>query len=301
MNTNTRIKEVLLTHRNCPDGAAAAVVLRTLQPNAYVGFATHDSVGKEALRHMEGLQAGERMFIADIAPGFGALNKLMRLAAEKQVFLGIYDHHETMKWLKDIETKENKYVEIIFDETRCGSKILFDSITKLHADFYTDVDSLKPYEEFIRVTNDRDLWLQQEEQSEALAMLHNVLGDEDYMQRFLENPNIGFSDKEKTILEYVAGQKKKNEDRLLKRMRVAYDSQCFKYGAMYGEAQSSDLLNRAIEEHSLEYAFLINLNTKKVSMRSRGKMNCASFAEHYKGGGHVRASGFRLNFKEPLL
>ena len=87
---------------------------------------------------------------------------------------------------------------------------------------------------------------------------------------------------------------------MLSNMYVKKDKNNFTYGVIYGEGESSELLNRAINEYNLEYALLINLNNKRASIRGKGNLDCAKYAEKFGGGGHRCASGFIIHdFKKP--
>ena len=282
----------LLTHKNCPDGAAAAVIIKNINPSANVIHTTHERINSESLQMVEKMPEMSQLIIADISPGKNVLEKLIEAVGKKDGFLGIYDHHETTKWLAEVETKDFPHVEIIFDKDRCGSKIVYER-------FLQDHPELKKYHDFIQITNDRDLWIRKDPRSYHLSLLHKILSDQKYVKRFIKNPNFEGNDEEMIKIKFFEELQKKHEQAILKHIKIKKDKKGFRYGVIYGEADGSTLLNNAIEEHNLEYALLVNLNSQKVSIRGRGNMNCATYASAWGGGGHKKASGFRIKFDIP--
>ncbi len=287
-------QHVIVAHRNCPDGAAAVVLAKQLFAELHYVMAAHERVEQETLRAAEMLAAGGTLLIVDIVPPRTALPKLFQLLADKDAFCGIYDHHDTTKWLSELRLPPTLRGEVVFTQTACGSKILYDCYLSKHP-------KLAVYADFIRYTNDRDLWLKQDPHSDELAFLHRLSGDAAYIRRFFKNPKPVFTREERTVLEFAKRQQLQREERLLRVMRTYTDKTGYRYGVVYGEGDSSELLNKALERYDLEYGLLVNLNTKRVSMRGRGNLDCAEYAAHYGGGGHKKASGFAITFQEPTF
>lgn len=286
-------KSAIITHKNCPDGAAASVIAKKIFPEIAVFPTNHVWVDSQVSKVVNYLQTGERLLIADICCSQQKLESLFRLLKEKQILISIFEHHESNKWLSTFKFPEGIKGEIIFDGERCGSKILYDR-------FLPEYSELSEWEDFIAVNNDRDLWINKHPHSVTIAKLHQILGDQAYLERFLANPKVEFSIEEQSVLRHEQKMEKRKHELLLKNMIIhERDNEGFKYGVIYGEADGSDLLNEAIERFDLEYAILANLNTKKASIRSRGNKDCVVYAEKFGGGGHRCASGFRINFKQP--
>ena len=49
---------------------------------------------------------------------------------------------------------------------------------------------LKPSRQLIELVNDRDIWLNKDPRSKQLNILHWIYGDNQFTDRFLENPNV---------------------------------------------------------------------------------------------------------------
>ena len=288
------MKRVLITHGGCPDGAASAILTQKVYPNAKIVFGIHHKINDQVKKAAIDLEEFGVLWIADICCDSDILIECQKILRKKSGSIGIFEHHQTRSWLKVFHPIADFELTCVYDETRCGSKILFDHLVAQGQD-------LDEYKEFITVTNDRDLWLNKDHRGETLAELHNILGDEKYIKRFLTTPSLEFSESEQILLDYVKTKKKSKINKLLEKMEVKKDEMGFDYGVMYGEASSSDLLNQAIMQYNLEYAILVNLNTKKASIRGLGNMNCAEYAQKRGGGGHRCASGFRVKFQTPNI
>ncbi|BBM88527.1 hypothetical protein COTS27_00208 [Spirochaetota bacterium] len=287
-------RHIIIAHRNCPDGAATVVLAKKVFPDIFYIMASHERMHHEALQAAEVLEPGGILIIADIVPPQETFSKLFDILAAKKASCRVYDHHQSTQWLENMTLPTHLKGEIIFNIEKCATKIFFDHYLPTHP-------SLAPYEKFVLYTNDRDLWIRNHAASDELAYFHRLLGDVGYIKRFLKNPIPEFVDDGKMILNAAKHHQYLREERLLKNIKIHSDKDNYKYGLLYGESESSDLLNKALERYKLEYAFLVNLHTKRVSMRGRGNLDCAHYAEQYGGGGHKKASGFSIPVKEPLL
>ena len=286
----------LITHKNCLDGSACAVVLRTIFKNLKIFFTHQNSVNFILNKVSEKVNEEDLVILADVCCDQSFFLKTSRLLKEKQVFIKVYEHHESTKWLEKVSVKkDHSDIEILYDKRRSASKILFDHFLLSH-------QSLEKYKDFIELVNDRDLWLEKNPLAVSLAHLHQIYGEKAFVNRFLENPLLDFTHKETILLDYQKKKETKKNNILLSRMIFKTNEEGFKYGLVYGEGSGSDLLNEAIRRFGLEYAILVNLNMQRVSLRSKGNFDCAKFSFRYGGGGHKRASGFLLNdFKPPIF
>jgi len=291
---NEKIPSAVIAHNNCPDGAAAVVFCRILHPEISSFFSNHDKINQIAFTAAENLEENGLMYIMDICCDRNILQKIMEILAVKSATLRIYEHHISRAWLKDIKAPSELDVKIGFDTTRCGSKIFFDLYHKSHP-------QLLPYRDFSNVVNDRDLWLNKDKRGIILTKIHNIYGDRLFTERMLKNSSLNLSAKEEILLEYQDRKEEKHLSFLLETIELKKDPTGYNYGIIYGNGMSSELLDRALQKKGLEYAMLVNLNAKRVSIRSRGNFNCAEFAEKRGGGGHKCAAGFPVEFEFPVI
>ncbi len=283
---------ILVTHGNCPDGAAASVILSKVYPTLETVFGQHTQINEQVLKAATSVNENGSLYLADICCDPDVLKKIQDLLREKSAGLYIYEHHQSRDYLAGLVQPAGLRGEIVFNLKRCGSGILFDALSPKHAD-------LEIYREFVDLTNDRDLWLNRDSRSVQLAKLHHIYGDADYIARFKNNPSVVFTEKESTILEYQAKRDQEKIEKLLEKIELKTDDLGFHYGVVFGEGDSSELLHQAMERNGLEYAIHVNLNARKGSIRSRGNFDCAAYSEKRGGGGHKSASGFPVRFERP--
>ncbi|MBN8218794.1 MAG: hypothetical protein J0L75_19295 [Spirochaetes bacterium] len=282
----------LVTHGNCPDGTAAAVLATRLWPKVQVTWGNHQVIGEQILAAGRSLREGGLLVLADISGDADTLARLAEILIPKKAALHIYEHHQTRDFLSVWKLPEGLTGSVVFDNGRCGSRIFFDEWLPRDA-------SLEVYREFIVLTDDRDLWLNQDPRSTDLAKIHHIYGDQGYLKRFVQNPMVALTLEERTILDYQMRKDREKIDKILEKIEVKEDDGGYRYGVVYGEADSTDLLHQAIVRHDLEYAIHVNLNAGKGSIRGRGAFDCAKFAEKRGGGGHRAASGFPVRFQRP--
>ncbi len=288
------MKKILVTHGSCPDGAAAGVIAKKVFPETEIVFGVHHKINEQIKKAALNLAESGTLWITDICADQDILIECQNIIKKKGGKMGIYEHHQTRNWLKVFRPIDDFDLELIYDEGRCGAKIFYDAFLEKGYD-------LNDYKNFIEATNDRDLWINENPFGETLTELHNILEDKAYIERFIKDPTLEFTHAEQTLLNYVRNKKKADINRMLGRIELKKDEMDFDYGVMFGEASSSDLLNEAIKRYNLEYAILVNLNTKKASIRGRGNMDCAEYSQKRGGGGHRCASGFKIKFQFPNI
>ena len=287
-----RIKCAIIAHSNCPDGMATVILSRVLYPTVVFFYGIHNSINETVLRTVKNIEEDGVLWIADICCDQKVLDEVFAIASQKSVFIGIYEHHVSKNWLQSYQIPANAKGEIVYHEEKCAGLIIYDH-------YKERFPAIKKYSDFIYLTNDRDLWINQDKRNILMVKLHQILGDKEYVERFTNNSSTELAKEEQILVDYTLKLDNLRKEKLLRDLKIKIDDNNYKYAIIYGEGESSDLLNSAIKKYDLEYAILLNLNTKKGSIRSRGNFNCATFSEKLGGGGHRCASGFRLNFKAP--
>jgi oligoribonuclease NrnB/cAMP/cGMP phosphodiesterase (DHH superfamily) len=294
MHSEKNIKSAIVSHKNCIDGAASVLYARSICPEVEYYFVNHNEVNSVILDIARGIEPGGTFCITDICCDRETLELTLKILKDKKIRLRIYEHHVTMKWLKDFKAPEGMDFRAEFDMNSCASRIFYAA----HKD---DTQKLRLFREFSGLINDRDLWLNTDKRGALVARLHNMYGDELFVERILQDPTIRITEKEKILLAYQERKEDEHNSLLLETIQINTDANGFKYGFMYGNGAGSELLERALQEKELEYALLIDLNTKRGSIRSRGSFNCAEFAFKRGGGGHVCAAGFPVEFELPQV
>jgi oligoribonuclease NrnB/cAMP/cGMP phosphodiesterase (DHH superfamily) len=281
-------KNIIVSHSNCPDGAASAIVAKTIVPSIEYVRGYHDRIDKQVLNAANELDKGGSLWIVDISCNKQALEETCEIIAKKDAFVGVYEHHVSQEYLATFELPEKVNGEIIFDNNRCGAKIFYERMIKDYQ------KKLNPLSDFIRLTNDRDLWINNDTMSAELSSLHNILGDERFVTRFFKNPSVEFSETESVLLKYEKERLMKRMHYLLSSIKIDTDKDGYRYGVMIGEGKASEVCNVAIHKFDLEYVCMVDFNSKRASIRSHKEFDCAAFSKVRGGGGHVRAAGFPI-------
>jgi oligoribonuclease NrnB/cAMP/cGMP phosphodiesterase (DHH superfamily) len=283
------VKNVIVYHSNCPDGAASAIVAKKINPSIHPVRGFHDKIDNQVIESAKNLKEKGCMWIVDISCTEPALEETCQILLEKNCKLGVYEHHISQAYLADFIIPEQLEGEIIFDNDRCGSKIFFDRMLEDHP---SKLENLKG---FIRLTNDRDLWINDDPMSAELSSLHNIYGDDRYVQRFIKNASIEFTEPEQVLLKFEKERLLKRMHHLLSTIKTGTDKNGVPYGIMVGEGKASEVCNVAIHKFNLEYVILLDYNSKRASIRSNKTFDCATFSKTRGGGGHARAAGFSIS------
>jgi oligoribonuclease NrnB/cAMP/cGMP phosphodiesterase (DHH superfamily) len=286
-------QHIIVSHGNCPDGAAAVVVAKAIERHAEYICGLHGKVDDQILAAAQRLSKDGTLWITDISCGPETLDKVFELLMAKNCSIGIYEHHISRNFLEKVKIPEGLNGEIIFDLHRCGSKIFYEAMKDHHP------SRLAGLEEFITLTNDRDLWINADIRSAELSSLHSILGEDRYIQRFLKEKSVEFSESERVLLDYEKEQLMRRMHKVMDKIVIKTDEQGLKYGIMVGEGKASEVCNAAIHKFKLEYVCLLDYNSGRASIRSHEIFDCASFATARGGGGHERAAGFPI--QEPTL
>ena len=281
-------EHIIISHAHCPDGAASVVVAKSIERHCeYIG-GLHGRIDDQVLDAARRITKGGVLWIVDICCGEEALREVFKILMEKNVRLGIYEHHITRNYLENISLPEGLEGEIVFDLNRCGSRIFYEAMKPLHPSRLAGMD------EFIALTNDRDLWINADIRSAEMSALHAILGEERYIQRFCKNSKVVFTESERVLLDYEKEQLMRRMHKMLESISIFTDPQGFRYGIMVGDGKASEICNAAIHKYSLEYVCMLDFNSGRASLRSHKDFDCAAFSAARGGGGHQRAAGFPL-------
>jgi oligoribonuclease NrnB/cAMP/cGMP phosphodiesterase (DHH superfamily) len=281
-------QHVIVSHGHCPDGAAAVVVAKRLERHCEYVCGLHGKVDDQILDVARRMGKGGVLWIVDICCGPETLAMIFDILKVKNCRIGIYEHHISRDYLAEVVIPEGIDAEIVFDNHRCGARIFYEAMKAHHP---TRLDGL---DEFITLTNDRDLWLNADIRSAEMSSLHSILGEERYIQRFCKNPKVTFDETERVLLDYEKEQMMRRMHKMLDSIKISTDANGYRYGVMVGEGKASEICNAAIHKFNLEYVCLFDYNGGRASIRSHKEFDCAEFSVQRGGGGHQRAAGFAL-------
>jgi oligoribonuclease NrnB/cAMP/cGMP phosphodiesterase (DHH superfamily) len=286
-------QHIIVSHGHCPDGAAAVIVAKSIERHTEYVCGLHGKVDDQILSAARRLSKGGCLWITDISCGPETLDTIFGILMEKGASIGIYEHHISRNFLETVKIPEGLDGEIVFDLHRCGSRIFYEAMKERHPSRLAGLD------EFITLTNDRDLWINADIRSAELSSLHSILGEDRYIQRFIKNKNLEFTESERVLLDYEKEQLMHRMHKIMSSIVLKTDDQNLRYGIMVGEGKASEVCNAAIHKFNLEYVCLLDYNFGRASIRSDKIFDCATFSSERGGGGHERAAGFPI--AEPIL
>jgi len=285
-------KSYIVIHGNCPDGCAAAILAKTIDPTVKIVFGSHTKIDEQMIKTAGFVPPEHTMYAVDICGSEKNLGAVTAILAEKKSKIEIYDHHASRSWLSGYTFPSSVDARAVFSNTECGSLLFLNHLVTQHS-------GLEKFRDFVLTVNDRDLWLNKDSRSAELNTLHYILGDSLFIKRFYRNPSMTFSESEKALIDYELRREKDAVEKCFTDMIQKTDSNGNRYGVVYTHGKSSVILNAAINKFNLDYAIHIDLNEKKGAVRGKGVFDCSAYAEKFGGGGHHDASGFTFNFNYP--
>lgn len=303
-----RAVQHIVTHENCPDGIASAMILHDVFPNAKLTFAQYGS--KEQLE----LPAEPGMLFCDFSPALDRAREFLDAGAI------VLDHHKTAKPIVDlfVEAGLGSFGDEVADPGVCGAVLamrdVWFEITSANNAALAEAESpnapyppgvnrdirhIKPFAELAGV---RDTWQKNDprwveacQQAEALRFWP--------IEKLLSTP----PEKWAALMEIGP---------ILYERGLSYAKKCAegafwfttqkgrKVAVFEGLKPSSDAAELLGASADLVIGYSVQLDDSKApvmifSTRSKGDFNCSALAQAYGGGGHTKAAGFR-RFLAPL-
>lgn len=267
--------DILITHKNCPDGMACAAIARVENPKCKIYYCEHgDKVPHEKLKN-------KNVVIADFSFAREELLAINEVAESLQVL----DHHKSVE--QDLAGLEFCH----FDMNKCGSMLLWD---------YFNPNQNPP--KFLQHIQDRDIWEwklpDSKEFLEGLDMSDWELED---WSEAIANPN---PEKLSQLTKNgkIAIQYKKMI--LEKTMRNAFEAnieledEVVTLWAVNSAVLGSDLghLLANLPKNKSQIGVVFSLEKEghwKFGLRSIDEVDTIKIAKFFGGGGHKNASAFR--------
>lgn len=198
------------------------------------------------------------------------------------------DHHEGSRSLQD------KYPFCHYSHSECGASLLMSTIYA----YVSDQAKAKKLFPLVALARDYDLWIHDKPESRQMDVLLRFVGFESFVCRFINNPDVEFTDFEKGIIKRLADKKESYIDKAKANFTKYSISGIEGVAAVTFEtAYISDLLHTILAENNdVDYAVSINLALGIASLRSRKRTKKAlEVATKFDGGGHPSAAGFSLD------
>lgn len=291
------MKSVLITHNDF-DGVVCAVLFKSAYPDATYYLEDYGTVDERIKQVLD--EEPDVLYITDISPCDEAVLKALDIFyfnVEKEFALVLLDHHKTA--IKRLE----QYPWAVASIHQCGARMLFSHFAHVGLPplANTNRSLFADYSELVYHANDYDLWHHESPHSSVLNSLVYVLGQERFINRFLENPSVGLTETEKLMLE-IEAEKQEQYIREAAKNAVFYP-ELKRFGGpvvavVFAEKYISQLgeflLNMDMSPNSkADIAAIVNAQKGTVSLRSK-TWDVSIIAKACGGGGHEKAAGFEL-------
>ncbi len=287
----------IVTHENCPDGVASAMILRDVLPDAKVTFVQYGTPALAALQPEEG------MLFCDISPD-------TRVSEFIEAGVICLDHHKTQKDTVLAFGDLGAFGDEVADPGVCGAVLAYREVWEplslvsgslIFDDGVMCVASGKNTAEFVAsfaaLAGIRDTWQREDsrwqeacEQSEALTFwpVQDLIGS--HPDSWANRMSLGG----------FLFERKKNKARQQAdngyRFTTPKGTRCIVFEGMRVTSDASEYLGGSVD---LIMGFATHAEGGKpvvmFSTRSHTFYNCADFCKSLGGGGHTKAAGFRYS------
>lgn len=293
------IKKVwcIVTHLNCPDGVASAIILKSVLDNASVRWIQPDT--KE---HIE-LEPKPGMLFCDITPHESRLKEF--IDAETIVL----DHHKTGKHIVTAFGELGRFGDEIKNPGVCGAVLAFrhvyEPIFLQHNERYPSLANNpvtnKHYADMERLAvlaGIRDTWQINDQQWEDACKQAEGL----MFWPFIDLRKQSSEDMKKMIFPVGKVLREKMQEDVKKANWYQFESlEGTKVAVLPSKKLVNDMAERLDKEVDLLVGFSYVIDGPDdikltLSTRSHADFDCASFCKFYGGGGHTRAAGCAISF-----
>jgi oligoribonuclease NrnB/cAMP/cGMP phosphodiesterase (DHH superfamily) len=270
----------LVTHKNCSDGSTCAILFMAAggkKENIHYGIPddTVDDLVRDLYFNWEG-----PIFIVDVS-----ISEELAEIVNSRSNVYLLDHHKTA-----LPLAKYKFCEIEEHNHRCGSMMFYDWIRD------NTEEDLMSYEDLVCLIDDHDRWIQNFEDSNDLAMLHDLLGQRKFIERFTKEPDCELTSEERYVIDIT----KAKEVHFISECKqnfvpksISFDGKNYNMAIIHA---SHPLLNKAahslLEDPELNIDVVMSVSARAVSFRSRATgPDVSRLAKLNGGGGHVCAGG----------
>jgi hypothetical protein len=272
-----RAVRTIVTHARCPDGRASAILLHDALPEAEVLELQHGTRQHRELQARPGMLFCDFSPHPDAAPAFAAAGTI------------VLDHHRTARSI--VEACGGVFGDEDADPGVSGAVLAYRHVWLP----LRGADVLRPFaEDVATLTGIRDTWQRSHprwREACALALAIQFLPSWDaWPLAELEQKRADLRWLGEVLLA-------REEARIQRAVAEAYrftTAQGLRVLVVQGLSVASDAADQATDVDviaAFSYAIEDGEPKLKLSLRSPGSFDCASFAQAFGGGGHTHAAG----------
>ena len=297
---NIESVKLVVTHDNCPDGLASAMIIRDILPDVEIKFVQHNTEDHKSLTPQSGILFVDFSPFVPVVTGPDGKKILDPevLAAWGASGSQILDHHKTSKPIIDAFGNNGRFGDEVLHHGVCGAFLAYDHIW---APNRPDNFNCHLVHKFARLAGVRDTWVRDSvfwneacRQSEILSFIPK--------ERWLGIPLIQHLKNWQEQYEWIGEiLEVKNINRIDKTVDGGYrfvSNKGTRVIIFEGITATSDACEKMGSEFDLVVghgSFVESGNLVTVfSTRSHSDFDCSAFCKKHGGGGHTKAAGFKI-------
>jgi oligoribonuclease NrnB/cAMP/cGMP phosphodiesterase (DHH superfamily) len=283
----------IITHKDCPDGIASAMILKDVLPEAKVTFIQYNTPEQRALPAEPG------MLFCDFSPANDRIQEF------KDVGTLVLDHHKFARETVEAFGENGVFADETTEPGVCGAVLAYRHVWFPQKKSWSAMDEHDPEQaargkavhELATLAGIRDTWQKDDprwkqacEQAEALRFwpLNLLIGTNPDTWPGLIQP-IGSVIFNKNL------ERAKDMSETSYRFTTMSGTRVIIFG---GASMSSDTAEAAGDSVDLVVGFSYKTDDGKpiviYSTRSHTDFNCGAFCKAHGGGGHTKAAGFSV-------
>lgn len=268
---------VLITHKNCLDGSLAAVLGResgVIDQVIYTDYSTNDKLAVMEIN----ADRDRPLYIVDMSVSLetaDAINASGRLVI-------LIDHHKTALPLK-------QYTWANVDTAKCGSALFYDFLIR------NGHEEIVKYEDLVSIVNDHDMWIRKDPRSDNMALLLEAFGQGWVVNAMEKSADYDHLIGDPKTTQSIIDAMRKNREYYIRKVvshsSVVTDSSGNRVAITLCTRHHSEAGHEVVEKTGTDYVILVDSQTRKIGLRSAGKVDVGEIAGAFGGGGHPGAAG----------
>ena len=105
----------IVSHKNCPDGAASVMFARLVRPDIHYFFGNHIEINDLILQTAKNLTPEGTFWITDICCDEDVLQEVFDVLRHKKASLKIFEHHVSRSWVAEVKVPADLDFKVVFD------------------------------------------------------------------------------------------------------------------------------------------------------------------------------------------
>jgi len=288
----------LLTHKNCMDGSSTVIAFLIAGGNVENVVFTNPNHDESDEKLRDIIEAGHSdIIVADCSISHQLAKEIDVVYENLNIVL--LDHHKTA-----IPLAEFKWCNIDKENTASGAMMLYTYLRNKGFYDFCKGDT-KAWDRFFNYVDDHDRWCKNYPEAEELAILHGIIGQKIFIERFsiVRDDFDILNDEDKflvkieknKIAEMIEDKKREVKDFVVIKNIKGRD---YRFGFIGGAGKfTSQIADALYLDPVLNLDVVVLVSAVAISLRCKkgSEVDLSELAKLNLGGGHKAASGFLLS------